>query len=102
MEIARSPQKETAYNGKPDQNLLVKFNTEIRSKVPHKQEGPEGTHIQNPTPLTNITSDFIECPRTENDIELSSKIRALGKLDSEIYCGYVNVRPKLPIIEAAI
>src|SRR5256712_5299720 len=102
MEIARSPQKETAYNGKPDQNLLVKFNTEIRSKVPHKQEGPEGTQIQNPTPLTNITSDFIECARTEYGIQLSSKIRIFGKLDSEIYGGSVKVRPMVQIIEDAI
>src|SRR3989441_10245337 len=102
MEIARSPEKETAYNGKPDQNLLAKFNTEIRSRVPHWQEGPEGTHVQNPTPLTNITSDFIECARTEYGIELSSKIRVFGKLDSEIYGGSVKVRPMVQIIEARI
>ncbi|OLD01767.1 MAG: cysteine synthase [Crenarchaeota archaeon 13_1_40CM_3_53_5] len=102
MEIARSPEKETAYNGKPDQNLLAKFNTEIRSRVPHWQEGPEGTHVQNPTPLTNITSDFIECARTEYGIELSSKIRVFGKLDSEIYGGSVKVRPMVQIIEDGI
>src|SRR5438445_12417997 len=82
--------------------LLAKFNIEIMSKVPHWQKGPQGTDIQNQTPLTNITSDFIECARTEYGIELSSKIRIFGKLDSEIYVGSVKVRPMVQIIEDAI
>src|SRR6267143_3285841 len=102
MEIARSAKKETAYNGRPDQNLLAKFNAHIKSKIPHWEEGANGSSIQNPTPFTNITSDFIECARTEYGIELSSKIRVFGKLDSEIYGGSVKVRPMVQIIEDAI
>src|SRR3989442_15432891 len=100
--MTRSPETETASLGKPDLNLLAKFNSQIKSKVPHWQETPEGTHIQNPTPLTNITRDFIECARTEYGIQLSSNIRIFGKLDSDIYGGSVKVRPMVQIIENAI
>src|SRR3989442_14675703 len=102
MDITRSRGNVTTYNGKPDQNLLAKFNTHIKSKVPHCEEGANGSSIQNPTPLTSITSDFIECARIEYGIELSSKIRVFGKLDSEIYGESVKVRPMVQIIEDAI
>src|SRR2546422_9826500 len=97
-----SPETETLSRGKPDLILLTKFNNDIMSKVPHWQKGPKGTDIQNPTRLTNITSDFIECARTEYGIQLSSKIRVFGKLASEIYGGSVKVRPMVQIIEDAI
>ena len=102
MEIAKSPEKETAFNGRPDQNLLAKFNSQIKSKVPHWEEGANGSSIQNPTPLTDITNDLILCARTEYGLELPRKIRIFGKLDSQIYGGSVKVRPMVQIIEDAI
>src|SRR6267143_1019758 len=102
MEIAKSPEKETAFNGKPDQNLLAKFNSQIKSKVPHWEEGANGSSIQNPTPLTDITNDLILCARTEYGLELPRKIRIYGKLDAQIFGGSVKVRPMVEIIEDAI
>src|SRR3989454_12782895 len=102
MEIAKSPEKETAFNGKPDQNLLAKFNSQIKSKVPHWEEGANGSSIQNLTPLTDITNDLMLCARTEYGLELPRKIRIFGKLDSQIYGGSVKVRPMVQIIEDAI
>src|SRR5438128_5475324 len=102
MEIAKSPEKETAFNGRPDQNLLAKFNSQIKSKVPHWEEGANGSSIQNPTPVTDLTNDLIVCARTEYGLELPGKVRIFGKLDSQIYGGAVKVRPMLLIIEVAI
>src|SRR5213594_4227403 len=102
MEIAKSPEKETAFNGRPDQNLLAKFNSQIKSKVPHWEEGAKGSIILNPTPLTDITNDLAECGRTEYGLDLPGKIRVYGKLDSQIYGGSVKVRPMVQIIEDAV
>src|SRR3989475_4163198 len=102
MEIARSPQKETTYNAKPDKNLPTKFNSHIRSKAPHWEERADGSSIQNPTPLTDLTNDLIVCARTEYGLEVPGKIRVYGKLDSQIYGGSVKVRPMVQIIEEAI
>src|SRR3989441_6966568 len=100
--MTSSPETEAASFGKPDPILLAKFNTEIKSKVPHWQEGPEGSFVQNPTPLTDVTSDLVECARTDYDLVLSGKIKVYGKLDSQIYGGSVKVRPMAQIIEQAI
>src|SRR5207245_11201832 len=98
MEIAKSPEKETAINGKPDQNLLAKFNSQIKSKVPHWEEGANGSSIQNPTPLTDITNDLMLCARNEYGLELHRKIRIFGKMESQIYGGYVKDRTLVKII----
>src|SRR2546428_9290615 len=102
MDITRSLGRESAYDRDPDQNLLAKFNTQIRSKVPHLEEGAKGLSIQSPTPLTDITNDLVECARTEYGLELPGKIRIYGKLDSQIYGGSIKVRPMVQIIEDAI
>src|SRR3989442_12579381 len=102
MDITRSRGNVTTYNGKPDQNLLAKFNSQIKSKVPHWEEGANGSSIQNPTPLTDITNDLILCARSEYGLELPRKIRIFGKLNSQIYGSSVKVRPMVQIIEAAI
>ncbi|OLE90925.1 MAG: cysteine synthase [Crenarchaeota archaeon 13_1_20CM_2_51_8] len=102
MEITRSPEKEAAYNGEPDQDILAKFTTRIKSKVPHWEEGAKGSIILNPTPLTDITNDLAECGRTEYGLDLPGKIRVYGKLDSQIYGGSVKVRPMVQIIEDAV
>lgn len=102
MGITRSPEKEMVYYGKPDQELLAKFNAHIKSKVPHWEEGANGSAIQHPTALTDITNDLLGCARTEYGVELPGKMRVYGKLDSQIYGGSVKVRPMVQMIEDAI
>src|SRR3989441_5216331 len=102
MDITRSLGRESAYDRDPDQSLLAKFNTQIKSKVPHLEEGAKGLSIQSPTPLTDITNDLVERARTEYGLELPGRFRVFGKLDSKIFGGSVKVRPMVQIIEDAI
>lgn len=87
----------------PDAELLRKFNTDIRAKVPHLREEVSGSVIVNATPLVDITSLLIECGRAEYGLEISSKnAKVFAKFDSEIIGGSVKVRAAVQIIEEAI
>jgi cysteine synthase/rhodanese-related sulfurtransferase len=84
-----------------DQELLEGFNREIKSRIPHK--GPDSSKINNPTPLIDVTSTFLQCAKVEYGIDLSpKKPRVYVKFDSQIHGGSVKVRPAAGIIEHAI
>jgi cysteine synthase A len=83
--------------------LLDRFASEIRSKVPHVIKDSSGAVVVNATPLVDITATLIDCARSEFGIEIPAKnARVFGKFDSEIYGGSVKVRPAVQIIEEAI
>jgi cysteine synthase/rhodanese-related sulfurtransferase len=95
--------QETATKSNPDETLLNRFLSEIKSKVPYviKREGIE-TFI-NPTPLEDLTEPLIECARVEYGLEIpATNIKVFGKFDSKITGGSVKVRPAVEIIEQAI
>ncbi len=86
-----------------DKELLVRFNSQIKSNVPHWNEGPSERTIINPTPLEDITKAVLECARTEFGLDLSAKnAKVFGKLDSKILTGSVKIRPAVEITEEAI
>src|SRR6267378_564240 len=95
--------QETATKSNPDETLLKRFLSEIKSKVPYviNREGIE-TFI-NPTPLEDLTEPLIECARVEYGLEIpATNIKVFGKFDSKITGGSVKVRPAVEIIEQAI
>lgn len=86
-----------------DEEFYKKFVADIKSKVPHLQEGPSGPVIVNATPLVEITSLLLECARAEHGLGISTKnVKIFGKFDSEIFGGSIKVRPAVQIIEEAI
>ena len=95
--------RETMIQTAPDLALLRMFNSEIRSRVPHRSSNREGSTIINGTPLIDITDDLIECGRVEYGLDVSRKgLRVFGKLESILPGGSVKVRPAVRIIEGAI
>ena len=95
--------QETATKSNPDETLLKRFLSEIKSKVPYviNREGIE-TFI-NPTPLEDLTEPLTECARVEYGLEIpATNIKVFGKFDSKIIGGSVKVRPAVEIIEQAI
>jgi cysteine synthase/rhodanese-related sulfurtransferase len=86
-----------------DEALLKRFQSEIKSKVPHVVERDGSKAFVNPTPLEDLTAPLIECARVEYGLEIPAKnIKVFGKFDSKIIGGSVKVRPAIEIIEAAI
>src|SRR5712692_4652338 len=86
-----------------DGALLKRFQTEIKSKVPHLVERDGSKAFINPTPLEDLTAPLVECARVEYGLEIPAKsLKVFGKFDSKIVGGSVKVRPAIEIIEAAI
>ncbi len=86
-----------------DGALLKRFQSEIKSKVPHLVERDGSKAFINPTPLEDLTAPLVECARVEYGLEISAKgLKVFGKFDSKIVGGSVKVRPAIEIIEAAI
>ncbi len=89
------------YSGPPDKKLLDAFNEQIRPKAPHWSS--DGTRIERPTPLVDITRDLMECAKSQYGLKLdATRALILAKFESEIYGGSVKVRPAVQIIEQAI
>lgn len=86
-----------------DTELLRRFSSEIRGKVPHWDYASGTPTIINPTPLVNVTGVLIDCARTEFNLQLPTEgVKVLAKMDSRIFGGSVKVRPAVRIIEDAI
>jgi len=82
-----------------DNELLQKFEASMKALVPHL----EGERVVNPTPLTNLTSDLLECARTEYGLNLKGDgVGIFAKFDSKIAGGSVKVRPAVSIVGEAI
>jgi cysteine synthase len=95
--------QEAPSKSQPDQSLLKRFQTEIKSKVPYVIEEDGREAFINPTPLEDLTAPLVECARVEYGLEMPSKgIKVFGKFDSKIMGGSVKVRPAVEIIEEAI
>jgi cysteine synthase len=92
-------------NPKPrvDEALLKRFQSEIKSKVPHVVEREGSKVFVNPTPLEDLSTALVECARIEYGLEIPAKnIKVFGKFDSKIAGGSVKVRPAVEIVEDAI
>src|SRR6267143_2651365 len=86
-----------------DGALLKRFQSEIKSKVPHLVERDRSKAFINPTPLEDLTASLVECARVEYGLEIPAKgLKVFGKFDSKIIGGSVKVRPAIEIIEEAI
>ena len=86
-----------------DTALLEKFEQEIWSKIPHLEESQGETKIINPTPLTELTEDLLECAQSVYKLNLSNKdLKVYGKFDSDLLSGSIKVRPAVHIIHDAI
>jgi cysteine synthase/rhodanese-related sulfurtransferase len=95
--------QESAAQPRIDEELLNRFRTEIKSKVPSVIEKDGKELIANPTPLEDLTAPLVECARVEYGLEIPSRnIKVFGKFDSKIAGGSVKVRPAVEIIEDAI
>ncbi|MDG6950003.1 MAG: pyridoxal-phosphate dependent enzyme [Nitrososphaerota archaeon] len=82
-----------------DIDLLNRFNSEVMSRVPQLKEGL----VDNPTPLVEVTDDFVSCADSEYGIKLDTKgIRVFAKMDSKLDGGSVKVRPAVAILHDAI
>ena len=82
-----------------DADLLSRFDSEVVSRVPQMKEGTVG----NPTPLIEVTDDFVSCADSEYGIKLGAKgIRVFAKMDSKLDGGSVKVRPAVAILHNAI
>ena len=86
-----------------DQELLLRFNREIRAKVPYTDNEANNGRIVNSTPLVDVTDTFFQCAKNEYGIDLSGRqTRIYCKFDSQIFGGSIKVRPAVAIIEGAI
>src|SRR6267378_5265338 len=93
----------TTPKAKFDEALLKRFQSEIKSKVPHLVERDGSKAVVNPTPLEDLTAPLVECAHVEYGLEIPAKgLKVFGKFDSKIIGGSVKVRPAIEIIEAAI
>ncbi|MDG6899110.1 MAG: pyridoxal-phosphate dependent enzyme [Nitrososphaerota archaeon] len=82
-----------------DTDLLGRFDSEVMSRVPRLRDGA----VVNPTPLVEVTDDFISCADSEYGIKLGSKgVRVFAKMDSKLNGGSVKVRPAVVILHDAI
>lgn len=83
-----------------DAQLLEKFDREIWDKVPHLNDS---MRVVNATPMTDITSQFVQCARSVCKINLDDpEIRVYGKFDSVLPSGSIKVRAAVHIIRNAI
>ncbi len=98
--MRRKLQEENKVNG-IDNSLLVHFELEIWSKVPHLDD--KSGKVVNATPLIDITEDFKQCARSEYGLNLAEKnLRVFGKFDSKLPTGSIKVRPAVHIAHDAI
>ncbi|MCL4355931.1 MAG: pyridoxal-phosphate dependent enzyme [Nitrososphaerota archaeon] len=82
-----------------DIDLLNRFDSEVMSGVPQLKEGTVG----NPTPLVEVTDDFVSCADSEYGVKLDAKgVRVFAKMDSKLDGGSVKVRPAVAILHDAI
>ncbi len=84
-----------------DHDLLAKFNSEIKNKVPHLRKDSTSS-VVNATPLVDLTGAVAECAKTEYGLEIPKTAKVFGKFDSRIFGGSIKVRPAVEIIEDAI
>src|SRR6266568_9683795 len=76
-----------------DGALLKRFQTEIKSRVPHLVERDGSKAFINPTPLEDLTAPLVECARIEYGLEIPARgLKVFGKFDSKIVGGSVKVR----------
>ncbi len=94
--------EEASAHSAIDQDLLARFNGEIKDKVPHLRNDSTGSVIVNATPLVDLTSALAECAKTQYGLEIPKTAKVFGKFDSRIFGGSVKVRPAVEIIEDAI
>jgi cysteine synthase A len=95
--------QETTTKRQVDEALLNRFQSEIKSKVPHIVERDGGKAFANATPLEDLTAPLVECARIEYGLEIPGKsVKVFGKFDSKIVGGSVKVRPAVEIVEEAI
>ncbi len=86
-----------------DSALMEKFEQEIWSKVPHREEKDGRVDIVNATPLIDLTKDLKECAKTVYDVDISNKdFKIYGKFDCTLLTGSIKVRPAANIIHDAI
>ena len=86
-----------------DTALLEKFEKEILSQVPHREERDGKEEIVNATPLTDLTNDLKECAKTVYDVDISNKdFKIYCKFDVTLLTGSIKVRPAINIIHDAI
>jgi cysteine synthase len=95
--------QQSAAHPRIDEELLNRFQSEIRSRVPSVIEKDGKRLVVNPTPLEDLTVALVECARVEYGLEIPSRnIKVFGKFDSKIAGGSVKVRPAVEIIDDAI
>ena len=86
-----------------DNALLEKFEKEVLSQVPHREEKDGKVEIVNATPLIDLTDDLKECAKTVYDVDISDKdFKIYGKFDGTLLTGSIKVRPAINIIHDAI
>jgi len=86
-----------------DNTLMKKFEEEVWSKVPHREEKDGKVQIVNATPLIDLTNDLKECAKTVYDVDISNKdFKIYGKFDCTLLTGSIKVRPAVNIIHDAI
>ena len=56
-----------------DKALLEKFEKEVLSQVPHREEKDGKVEIVNATPLIDLTYDLKECAKKVYDVDISDK-----------------------------
>ncbi|MDG6942921.1 MAG: pyridoxal-phosphate dependent enzyme [Nitrososphaerota archaeon] len=79
--------------------LLRAFDSEVMVMVPQLRE----EIVINPTPLVEVTDDFIRCADLEYGVRLGEKgVRVFAKMDSKLNGGSVKVRPAVAILRDAI
>ena len=86
-----------------DNTLLEKFEKEVLSQVPHREERGGKVEIVNATPLIDLTDDLKECAKTVYDVDISEKdFKIYGKFDGTLLTGSIKLRPAINIIHDAI
>ena len=86
-----------------DNALMEKFEQEVWSNVPHREEKDGKVEIVNATPLRDLTEDLKECAKTVYDVDISEKdFKVYGKFDGTLLTGSIKVRPAVNIIHDAI
>jgi cysteine synthase/rhodanese-related sulfurtransferase len=86
-----------------DSALMEKFEQEVWSKVPHREEKNGKVEIVNTTPLIDLTDDLKECAKTVYDVDISDRdFKIYGKFDCTLLTGSIKVRPAVNIIHDAI
>ena len=68
-----------------DNALLEKFEKEVLSQVPHREEKDGKVEIVNTTPLLDLTNDLKECAKKVYDVDITNKdFKIYGKFDGTL------------------